>query len=340
MKIEELRSVTLCDLPTPLMEMPALSAKLGGPQILIKRDDLTGLGPGGTKVRMFEFLMSEAKDMGADIVINPGRPDGNTSPQAFAAARKLGMDIVFLSARGYDDTIQGNFLLLHLLGAEIKTADFKLHEAAKMSKLLESLAAELRSKGRKPYIVNIKTHLAMAGYARAVSEICQQLQQKGLTAQHLFLATGGWSFQAGIHLGVKYFQAPFKVVGIMHGPMPKEEVVHDVTDMLNSAAKFFEMGFTFTSDEVIVDDGYMGEGYGTLTKKSVEAVKLVAQTEGSFLEPLYTGRVMAALIDQIREGKIKREDTVILYHSGGMPVLYARNEELSGLKSAKKEGII
>jgi len=327
MKIEELRSVTLCDLPTPLTEMPALSAKLGGPQILIKRDDLTGLGRGGQKCRMFEFIMSEAKDMGADVVIYAGIPNGNTAPQAFAAARKFGMDLVFLSARGWDDTIQGNFLLLHLLGAEIKTADFEFHETAKISKLMESLVAELRSKGRKPYVVSIRTHLAMAGYARAVSEILQQLQQKGMTAQHLFLATGGTSFQAGIQLGVKYFQAPFKVVGIMHGPIPKEEVVHNVTDMVNSAAKFFEMGFTFTSDEVIVDDGYMGKGYGTLTSKGIEAVKLVAQTEGIFLEPLYTGRAMAALIDQIREGKIKREDTVIFYHSGGMPALYSRNVE-------------
>ncbi len=327
MKIEELRSVTLCDLPTPLMEMPALSAKLGGPQILIKRDDLTGLGPGGQKSRMFEFIMSEAKDMGADIVIYLGIPDGNTAPQAFAAARKLGMDIVFLSARDYDDTIQGNFLLLHLLGAEIKTTDAEFLETAKNSKQMESLTAELRSKGRKPYVLSIKTPLAMVGYVRAVSEICQQLQQKGLTAQHLFLATSGTSFQAGMHLGVKYFQAPFKVVGIMHGLIPKEEMVHNITDMVNSAAKFFEMGFAFTSDEVIVDDEYMGEGYRTLTSKGIEAVKLVAQTEGIFLEPLYTGRAMAALIDQIREGKIKREDTVIFYHSGGMPALYSHNVE-------------
>ena len=180
MKIEEMRHVNLCNLPTPLMEMPALSAKLGGPQILIKRDDLTGLAMGGQKCRMFEFVMSEAKDMGADIVINAGRPAGNMGPQVLAAARKLGMDIIFMANRG-DDRIQGNFLLLHLLGAEIKTTGAEMYERAKFSEQMESLAAELRSKGRRPYVVSLKTPLAMVDYARAVSEICKQLQQKGLT---------------------------------------------------------------------------------------------------------------------------------------------------------------
>jgi len=331
MKIEETQLVNLCNLPTPLMEMPGLSAKLGGPQILIKRDDLTGLAMGGQKCRMFEGVMGEAKDTGADIVITGGSPDMNMYPQEFAAARKLGMDIIFMANKG-DYTIQGNFLLLHLLGAEIKATGVGMYERDKISKQMESLAAELRSKGRKPYVVSLKileTPLAMVGYARAVSEICEQLQQKGLTAQHLFLTTSGLSFQAGIILGVKYYQAPFKIVGVMHSHRTREEVVRRVTDMVNAAARLYEMDFTFTSDEVIVNHEYMGEGHGKLTKKSVEAVKLVAQTEGIFLDPLWTGRAMAALIDQVREGKIKREDTVIFYHSGGLPALYSRSEELS-----------
>lgn len=335
MKIEEMHPVTLCILPTPLMEMPVLSAKLGGPQILIKRDDLTGLAIGGQKSRLLEFELSVAKDMGADTVIAGSGPQENIAPQIAAAARKLGMDIITLIYKD-DYRIQGNFLLLNLL-AEIKVTDIEHGERAKVSnqmvsKQMEELAAELRSKGRRPYIIPLfGSKVSLVGYARAVSEICKQLQERGMTAQHLFLATYTGYTQAGLSLGVKYFEAPFKIVGTTATDrfLTREEQVHNITHLVNTAAKFFEMNFTFTSDEVILHDEYIGEGYSIPPKKSIEAVKLVAQTEGIFLDPIYTGRAMAALIDQVCEGKIKREDTVIFYHSGGLPTIFTYSEELS-----------
>ncbi|GAH73143.1 unnamed protein product, partial [marine sediment metagenome] len=173
MKIEEMHSTTLGNLPTPLTEMPVLSAKLG-PQIFIKRDDLIGLAMGGQKCRMLESVMSEAKDMGADILIAAGRPHGNQGVQLAAAAHRLGMDITMFLYKG-NCRLQGNFLLLNLLGTQIKVTDMDWYGGqAKLSEQMESLAAELRSKGRRPYVIHsLKTPLAIVGYAHAVSEICK-----------------------------------------------------------------------------------------------------------------------------------------------------------------------
>jgi len=309
------------------MEMPSLSAKLSGPRILIKRDDLTGLAMGGQKCRLLQSVMADAKDNDADIILYRGLPEGNTGPQLAAAARKLGMEIIFLTSTDVDK-IQGNRLILQLLGADIRTTGLSF-EWGKVSAYMENLAAELRDKGRKPYIAVLNTPIAVAGYASVVPEICAQLREKGMTAQHLFLATTGMSFHASMILGARYYQAPFKVVGVMYRSVSeKEKVVSNISELINKTAGFFEMGFTIDSSEINLPYEYMGNIDEHVTQKSREAVKLVARTEGIFLDPLYTGRAMAALIDYIREDRIKREDTVILYHSGGIPAIFSHSEEL------------
>ena len=333
--MREIHHISLCTLPTPLMEMPQLSAKLEGPRILIKRDDLTGLAMGGNKGRALEFLMAEAKDMGADVVVAVGPQQSNWLCNLTAAARKVGMDVILFLLKGTDE-VQGNLLLDKFLGAEIKLTGMERRDISAVNKQMDNLAAELRSQGRKPYILRYGTiaPLGMVGYVYLASEICQQLQEKQLAAQYLFLANGSGCTHAGLVLGAKYYQAPFKVVGIMLDPTnSRDGQARIISDEANKTARFLEMDFTSKSDEITCHDEYAGSFIPT--KKSIEASRLVAETEGFFVDPIYTGKVMEALIDQIRDGKIKREDTVILYHSGGLPAMFAYSKELSASDSPR-----
>lgn len=329
--IEELPRVSLCNLPTPLNEASRLSTRLGGPRILIKRDDLTGLAMGGNKCRMLEFLMAQAKDMSADVVIAGGEPQSNLACQVTAAARKLGMEPVLFFFKGIHSELQGNFLLDRILKADIRITGLGFDDLYRVSERMVELANELRSKGRTPYLLNFKawTPLATVGYMLAAVEIHKQLRERGLTAQYLFLSSGSGCTQAGLILGAKYCEAPFKIVGINpSGRSLKAEKTRKIAELANGAAKLLGIDHSFKPNEIIVRDEYIGDGPAP-TKESIEAIKLVAQTEGIFLDPTYTGKAMAALIDYIRQGKIKSGQTVIFYHSGGLPAIFAYSRELS-----------
>lgn len=328
--IRQIQRVSLCNLPTPLSEAPRLSAKLGGTRVFIKRDDLTGLAMGGNKSRMLEFLMADAKHMCADVVILAVMPQSNLACQISAAASKLGMDVILFFLKDTCNKIQGNLLLDNLLGAEIRPTDIEYNDLPILSKEMDDLADELRNRGHRPYVFHYgeRIPLATVAYVYLAGEIYEQLQERGLTAQYLFLASGSGCSQAGLTLGTKYFRAPLKVIGItpIHR-RPVEETVHMVTDLANETAKFLDMNSTVGPDEIVIYDEYASEGPSP-TKEAIEAIKLVAQTEGIFLDPIYTGKAMAALVDQIRQGKIKSSDTVILYHTGGLPAIFAYSEEL------------
>ena len=329
MKIEEISPTRLCTLPTPLMEAPRLSAKLGGPQIFIKRDDLTGLTMGGNKARSLEFLMTEAKDMGADIVVAVGPQQSNWLCNVSAAARKLGMEVILFLLKG-NDKVQGNLLLDKLLGAELRFTGIEIQNLSIINEQMDNLATELRSQGRRPYVLRYGAvePLGIVGYVFLASEICRQLQEKRLTAQYLFLADGSGCTHAGLILGAKYNKAPFEVVGVLLNPKKsREEQACTIADAANETAKFLDIDFTFKPEEIVCSDAYVGSSVPI--KKSIEAVRLVAEAEGIFVDPIYTGKSMAALVDYVRDGKIKREDTVIFYHSGGLPAIFAYSEELS-----------
>lgn len=331
MKIEGLNRLRLCTLPTPLMEAPRLSAKLGGPRILIKRDDLTGLAMGGNKSRPLEFMMPEIVNRGTDVLVAAGYEQSNWVCNLTAAARKLGIDVILYILKG-SRQFQGNLLLYKLLSADIRFTDFGIQELPILYEQMDATADELRCQGRKPYVMYYEAvgPLGIASYVLLASEINQQLKEKGIAAKYLFHTSGSGCTQAGLILGAKYFKAPFEVVGVMpNHRYTKEQRVNMVADHANKTADLLEMNLTFTPDEIRYHDEYVGESYGGPSKKGIEAIKFLAQTEGIFLDPIYSSKSMACLIDYVHEGKIKADDTIIYYHSGGLPQIFVYNQELS-----------
>ncbi len=325
MLLETLPRINLAFLPTPLEEASHLSATLGGPRIFIKRDDLTGLALGGNKARKLEFLMADAKQKGADVIITTGSSQSNHACMTAAAARVLGMEPILVLEKGVHTETQGNLLLDDLLGAEVKMVD----DSSLVSRTMEELAADLRSKGRKPYLIprGGSCPLGAVGYVNAVSEICEQLDKQGLKVQYLFAAAGSCGTMAGLIVGARYFQAPFRVIGVST-KLKKEELAGKIASLANETAQLLDMNLTFTPDEITIYDEYVGKGYGIPTPQTIEAIRLVAQTQAIFLDPVYTGKVMAGLLALIRQGRFTTKDNIIFVHTGGVPSLFAYVNEL------------
>lgn len=325
MLLEKLPRISLAYLPTPLDDMTHLSKVLGGPRILIKRDDLTGLALGGNKLRKLEYLLAEAQEKGADIIITSGSSQTNHGVQTAAAAGKLGMKTILVLLKGMHPETQGNLLLANLIGADIIAIENGDH----VNETIEKLANDLRKKGHKPYIVPVggTSPLGAVGYVNAVKEICQQLDEKRITANYIFASAGTQGTMTGLSVGAKYFRAPFKVIGISNR-LNKEELANNIAKLSNETAKLLEMDLTFSPSEITIYDEYVGGGYGIPTSQGIAAIRLVAQTEGIILDPVYTGKVMSGIIDLSRKGILTSEDTVIFVHTGGTGAIFAYAEEL------------
>ena len=332
--IAKLPRVPLGSYPTPLVEAPNLSAALGGPRILIKRDDLTGLALGGNKCRKLEFVMADARQKGFDALVTTGGSQSNFALQLATAARKLGMDFYLVLVKGVHIEKQGNLLLDDIVDSKIKLVEASdiedIFGPAMLAKMNEA-ADELKKKGRKPLVVPAGAYnpVGTTGWVDAADEIWRQLQAQKIKAQYLVVANGSSGTQAGLTLGVKYLRLPLGVIGFSISN-PKERAVNGVVNMANETAKFLGIDVTIAPDEVMVNDDYIGEGYGLVTEGCRQAIKLVAQTEGIFLDPVYTGKAMAGLIDFIKKEYFKSTDTVVFVHTGGIPALFAYNKEITG----------
>lgn len=331
-QIAKLPRIPLGNYPTPLIEAHHLTATLGGPRIFIKRDDLSGLALGGNKCRKLEFIMADAKEKGIDTVITTGGSQSNFALQVAAAARKLDMTAYLVLLKGVHPEMQGNLLLHHILDSTVR-----LIEPAEISDVtgeaipakMKALAEELRQQGRNPLVIPVGGHtpLGATGWVNAADEIGQQLQSQKINAQYIVLANGSSATQAGLELGVKYLKLPLKVIGIS---ISREETtaLSRTVNMANQTAKLLNLGVTFTPEEVTIYDDYIGKAYGIITEGCRQAIRLVAQTEGIFLDPVYTGKAMAGLIDLIPKGRFTKKDTVVFIHTGGIAALFAYDREI------------
>lgn len=335
MSLVDLPRVSLGVFPTPLQELVNLSKTLGGPRILTKREDLSGLGAGGNKVRHLEFVLADVKRSGADTVISTLSTQSNYCLQLAAAAHKLNMNAGFVLYEGQHPEMQGNLLLQKILNSRVKilkgdrlTGEY----AANVDKEMDKMAQGYIKTGHKPVIIRYSRdpyydNLAVIGWVDGAEELLHQLQVDRINAQYLVVSVGRGITSAGLILGLKLLNSPLKFVGISVG-MSKEEIIGQVIQKANDAANFMNWDVNITPEDVTIYDEYLGEKYGVPTKECLEAIKLVAQTEGLFLDPVYTGKGMAGLIDLIKRERFTSEDTVVFLHTGGFPAIFAYDKEI------------
>ncbi len=324
-------------LPTALEPLERISAALGGPNLWIKRDDCTGLSSGGNKTRKLEFLMADALEQGADTIITQGATQSNHARQTCAIAAKLGLEchILLEDRTGYDDEAyvhNGNVLLDQLHGASISTRPADSDMNAEM----EQLALLLRDDGSKPYIIpgGGSNEIGALGYVNAAFELTHQANERSLRIDHLLHATGSAGTQAGLVLGMEAMNSGIPVYGVsVRAEKQKQE--ENVYGLLQRTAEF--MGYSpdlVAREKVVANSDYVGPGYGLPTDAMVEAVKMLACYEGILLDPVYSGKGFAGLIDLVRRGHFKKDENVVFLHTGGSVSLFAYPEifDLPGYK--------
>lgn len=330
--------VPLATLPTPLHPLPRLREALGGaarcPTLLIKRDDLTGLALGGNKARKLEYLIGDAQDRGATVVVTTGAAQSNHARMTAAAARAAGMQVHLVLTADPDPPNQGNLLLDRLFGAVIHfvppPADPTLatsdEEAAKVAEVLAALAA----RGEVPYEIPVggSSGVGVLGYTFGTREIVDQLTAMAARPARLYFASGSRGTQAGLTLGAKWCQAPYAVYGVAvsGGESFKRERVFRIA---NEAAALAGIDTRVGDEDLFTDQGYIGDGYGLPTAGGLEAIHLLAETEGILLDPVYTAKAMACLIDHVRRGVLDSADSVLFLHTGGVPALFAHHRHFA-----------
>ena len=316
--------VPLAHLPTPLGALPRLSRALGGPRLWIKRDDLTGLAGGGNKARKLEFFLADALAQRATTLITTGAPQSNHALQTAAAAARYGLQCVLVLRGMMPPAITGNLLLDRLMGARIRwTGDRDRNE------VMEEVAEEERAAGRRPYIVPYggSNALGASAYVLAMEELARQAAQQGLHFDHIVFASSSGGTQAGLAVGARAVNFAGRILGISVD-QPEERLRATVLDLARLAIAHLQFRFEITPDEVLVNDRYRGQGYAIMGEPEREAIFLAAQTEGLLVDPVYTGRALAGLIDLVRKGEFSRQETVLFWHTGGIPALFAYADQL------------
>lgn len=319
--------VRLANLPTPLEEAPRFAAAIGSARVLIKRDDLTGLAFGGNKVRKLEWLVGDARAHGADCLITIGAGQSNHCRQTAAAAARAGLASYLILTPPFHGEGQGNLLLDDLLGATIIRVESREPEA--VQRAADGLIARLRAEGHQPYLIPVggSTPVGALGYVLCALELHNQLANLGVTPSHVFVSSGSAGTQSGLLVGARAAGARYRIVGVSPGSKAPG-VVSRVVEVANATAALLDLADRFSTADVLVDDRYTGPAYGTLTAECVEAIRLLARTEGILLDPVYAGKAMAGLIDGVRRGEVPRDATVVFIHTGGTPALFAYAADL------------
>lgn len=308
--------VRFAHLPTPVEELPRLSAVLGGPRILVKRDDQTGLAFGGNKTRKLEFLVAEAKEQGAHTLISAGAVQSNHCRQTAAAAAKFGFACVLVLTGERPTTASANFLLDGILGARI----VHVTDRADRDRVLRETFDNEISAGHRPYLVPYggSSPTGVLGYAFAMDEFLKQ----DASADWIVFATSSGGTHAGLVLGQRKFGYRGKILGISIDENV-DWIKAKVSALASETSERMGERIDFGESDVVANDEYCRAGYGVVTEMEREAVRLFASTEGLLLDPVYTGRAAAGLLDLIRKGTFKREETVLFWHTGGQPALFA-----------------
>ncbi len=340
-KISALPRKDLIHRPTPLRRLDRLSAELGGPEIWIKRDDLTGLAFGGNKSRKLEFIIADALSQEAEGIITWASIQSNWCLQTAAAARKYGLRPILLLFNTSDiaPEYDGNLLLDRIVDADVRIRDAekgKIVSQEYVEEVLKEVVDEVREWCSRPYVVSVggsmtgwsmSKPLGAVAYMEAFIEAFEQTQEAGIDFTHILHATGSGSTQAGLTVGAKSLKADARVVGI--SVSESRQVLFPIIQKISQeTARFLDLGVDLRDSDIDIRDEYVKEGYGTVNRETAEAIRLLFMTEGIVLDPVYTGKAVAALADLIKKGFFQKKDKVVIFHTGGTPALFPYRKPL------------
>jgi D-cysteine desulfhydrase family pyridoxal phosphate-dependent enzyme len=306
--------------PTPVVELNNLSKILAGPQIFMKRDDLSGLALGGNKTRKLEYILADALTKGCDTIVTAGAAQSNHCRQTAAAAAKLGLECHLVLGGQKPHKFTGNLLLDHLFGAHIHWAGDN-----RKGEDIPRVYSQLSDEGKKPYVVPYggSNELGAISFIHAVQEL--EAQTSGQAFSHIVFASSSGGTHAGLVLGKQLYRQDYQIVGIN---IDKDQdgqsgYRHTLLTLIQRTADVMGMDNDVAKQQLVLRDDYVGQGYGVVGDLEREAIALTAKHEGILLDPVYTGRAMGGLIDMIRQQTFSPQDKVLFWHTGGAPALFA-----------------
>jgi D-cysteine desulfhydrase family pyridoxal phosphate-dependent enzyme len=311
----ELPRISIAHLPTAVEPLPRLTQELGGPRLLVKRDDQTGLAFGGNKTRKLEFLVAEAQKHEACTLITAGAVQSNHCRQTAAAAARFGFDCILILSGERPSQASGNLLLDRILGAQVVWAQPEERDA-----VLHKTVQEAEVAGRKPYLIPYGGSNAVGATAYAFA--MQELLGQGVEPDTIVFPSSSGGTQAGLVTGARLFGFAGHVLGISVD-QPAGILQERVAHLAGEVAEILGEDIVFSPDEILVNDDFTGGGYGVMGNVEKEAIQLFARTEGLFLDPVYTGRAAGGLTSLIRNGFFRPGQTVLFWHTGGTPAMFA-----------------
>lgn len=319
-------------LPTPLEYLENLSRELGGPEIWIKRDDCTGMSTGGNKTRKLEFLMAQAEEEGADIILTQGATQSNHARQTAAFAARMGVDSHILledrtGIREPNYQHNGNVFLDLLHGATLEH-----HPGGTDMEAAMAVSAEIfRAQGRRPYTIpgGGSNPTGALGYVNAALELVTQANDQGLAIDHVVHATGSTGTQAGLVVGLVGINSGVPVLGISVRADRKTQE-ENVFRLASATAERAGCPGAVSRQDIVANGDYVGEGYGIPNEGTIEAIQMLARLEGILLDPVYSGKGMAGLIDLVRTGSFKQGQNVVFLHTGGSAGLFGYTSYFEG----------
>lgn len=330
-RLARLPRVHLAHLPTPLEPLPRFTAALGGPQLLVKRDDSTGLAFGGNKTRQLEFVMADALRDKPEVFVTGANIQSNWARQATAAAVKLGIPIVLVLRNTDMQEIQGNVLLDLWMGADVHFVNEP--DMTRMTKHIDEMARALRAQGKRAVILDSWAPLTVVAYVNMMVELHAQCQALNIFPTRLWLAGAGPT-QAGIELGARLLDWKLRVTGVAPLRWTDATMPEHIARLANQAAEVLQTDARLAPHEIDNRDAYIGAGYAIPTREGLEAMRLAARTDALLLDPVYTGKAMAGLMDATRKGELTRDDVVVFLHTGGLPANFAYRDAIEKMSRA------
>ena len=313
--------INIAHLPTPVEALPRLTAELGGPKIIVKRDDLTGLAFGGNKTRKLEFLLAEAQANGARTIITAGAVQSNHCRQTAAAAARHNFDCILVLSGEKPAKATGNLLLDCLFNAEIVWCGREERDS-----VLQQTFQKAWEAGKRPYLVPYggSNTTGATAYVFALQELLNQ----ACRPDWVVFASSSGGTQAGLVTGARIFGFAGKILGISVDE-PAMVLKTGVANLATATADALRENASFEPAHILVNDEYRGEGYGIMGTGEIEAIRMFARLEGLLLDPVYTGRAAAGMIDLIRKGYFNQQEMVLFWHTGGTPAIFS--EQYAGI---------